>query len=210
LTVDQILDLLAHPEQSVFDWKRDFVPPRDEDAKGEFVKDVLAVANATAFSHDTGYVLYGVDPGRPDEALLGISGSYDDASLQQLVASTTDPPVEFLYYEVAVDASRRLGVVEVPRSRRPFHVVKRDVGKLRDGQILIRDGSQTRGIRHDDLIRLYLHPGNGYAEQLIAAAGEAANLNAAEAQRMHAKLAMQKHLIRQMEVIAGLPPGSLG
>src|SRR3970282_1410387 len=92
ITVDQILDLLAHPEQSVFDWKRDFTPPRDDDAKAEFVKDVLAVANATAFSHGTGYVLYGVDPRHSGEKLIGISEGYDDASLQQLLTLAAAPP----------------------------------------------------------------------------------------------------------------------
>jgi hypothetical protein len=42
----------------VFDWKRDFREPRDDKAKGELVKDLMAVANGTAFTHGPGYVFY--------------------------------------------------------------------------------------------------------------------------------------------------------
>jgi hypothetical protein len=30
------------PEQAVFDWKRDFVLPVDDETRGEFLKDVAA------------------------------------------------------------------------------------------------------------------------------------------------------------------------
>jgi hypothetical protein len=50
LTVDEVLELLkATPEQAVFDWKQDFVQPTDEDKKGEFLKDLTAIAREAAF-----------------------------------------------------------------------------------------------------------------------------------------------------------------
>ena len=70
-------------------------------------------------------------------------------------------------------------------SRQPFHVFPRASGRLREGQILIRDGSTTRGIRHDDLMRLYLQVGNGYAEQLLQQHG-------ALAARTHARGVKQR------------------
>lgn len=49
LTLDEVVALFTStPEQPVYDWKGTFRPPRrDEVAKGEFVKDVMAVANGT-------------------------------------------------------------------------------------------------------------------------------------------------------------------
>jgi hypothetical protein len=41
LSLEGILHVLgSKPEQPVFDWKRTFESPKDEVAKGEFVKDV--------------------------------------------------------------------------------------------------------------------------------------------------------------------------
>jgi hypothetical protein len=37
LTVAEIVNLVREtPEQTVFDWKRTFGPPRDDDTKGDF------------------------------------------------------------------------------------------------------------------------------------------------------------------------------
>ncbi len=59
LTPEEIASLLEHhPEQSKFDCKRT-LNLRSEHEKGEFVKDVVGVANA--HGDETGYLLYGVD-----------------------------------------------------------------------------------------------------------------------------------------------------
>lgn len=216
LTPDEILVILrGTPEQAVFDWKQDFSPPRgdthvERDLKaGELVKDISAIANATAFSHTTGYLFYGVQPKRPDP-FIGITETWDDAPLQQLVRSATQAPVEFLFYTVTVRSGVEIAVIELPRSRRPPHVVSRDIGSLREGQILIRDGSTTRGIRADDLSRLYLEVGNGYAEELLRQYGALAALTNARAVKQRADIETVRHLQRQLESISGLPPGSLG
>jgi len=52
LTVDEILVILRKtPEQAVFDWKQDFVHPSDDDARGELIKDIAAIANASELSY---------------------------------------------------------------------------------------------------------------------------------------------------------------
>jgi hypothetical protein len=85
LSLQEIVELLAtKPEQPVFDWKRTFSPPADETAKGEFVKDVMAVGNGTAFSRSTGYVVYGVNPDAPDP-VVGVGSRWDDNEAQALV-----------------------------------------------------------------------------------------------------------------------------
>ena len=60
VTEEQLRDLLArYSEQPKFDWKRDLTMPNDY-KKSEFVKDVVAIANAHGDS--TGYLVYGVAP----------------------------------------------------------------------------------------------------------------------------------------------------
>ena len=200
--------VVATPEQRVFDWKRDFSVPTSEEAKGEVVKDIVAVANGTALDRRAGMIVYGVHPGRPDP-IVGISQSWDDARLQQLARSAIQPPVEFLYHEIS-ENGRTVAVIEVSRSVQPFHVVSRDLGGLREGQILIREGSTTRGIRQEDLVRLYLTPGFGYAEELLRRHGAEAQTLQALANAGHEMRAQEVHRIRQIEALTGLPHGSMG
>jgi len=205
LSLDEIVRMLGStPEQPVFDWKRMFTPPRDETAKGEFVKDVMAVANGTAFARSPGFVLYGVNPDATDP-FVGISERWDDNEAQALVRWALDPVPEFLYYEVPVEGDRWIGVVHVvPRGG--FFVVTRDLGKLREGQSMIRQGSTTRGVRRADQLRLYLTPGYGYAEQLLQQYGAAAAMTNAQTARLQQLDRMEQQLIRQMYASVGLPP----
>ncbi len=147
------------PEQIIFDTKRDFIPPRDENARAEFIKDVVAIANGLAFGDGSpGYVIYGVEASRPDP-IIGVTTHYDDASLQQLVSSHVDPPVDFVFYDVDAGQGRKLSVLHVEPSRQPFHVIVKDVGGLRDGTSFIRRGSSTRGVHRADWMRLCLGEG---------------------------------------------------
>jgi hypothetical protein len=55
LTHAQIVEVLqSTPEQALFDWKKDFVEPKDDNSRGELVKDISAIANATAFAKRSG------------------------------------------------------------------------------------------------------------------------------------------------------------
>jgi hypothetical protein len=82
LTVDQVVALVKNtPEQTAFDWKVDLVVPTDDEKRGEFIKDLAAVANGCSSSY--GFIVYGVDPRRP-EAVVGITTSYDDARFSNL------------------------------------------------------------------------------------------------------------------------------
>jgi hypothetical protein len=205
LSLEEIVQVLGStPEQPVFDWKRTFAPPRDEDAKGEFVKDVMAVANATAFTRSVGFVLYGVNPDAPDP-FVGIATRWDDNEAQALVRSALTPVPEFLYYEVDAGDGRWVGISHVA-PRGGFFVVSRDLGKLREGQSMIRQGSVTRGVTRADHLRLYLTPGYGYAERLLQQYGAAAAMTNAQTARIQQLDNMQQQLVRQMYLSAGLPP----
>ena len=51
LSLDEILELCkSSPEQAVFDWKIDFVLPKDQEKQGELIKDITAIANAISSS----------------------------------------------------------------------------------------------------------------------------------------------------------------
>ena len=180
LTLAQILDLVrTRPEQVVFDTKRDFAPPRGDGARAEFIKDVVAIANGTAFTGGPGFIVYGVDPNLSDP-VLGVSERYDDAALQQLVAAHVEPMIEFVFYDdVDAGQDRRLAVLQLQPSRQPFHVIVKDVGGLRDGTSFIRQGSSTRGVRRADWMRLCLGPDSQYLAAALRQHGqEAAMMNA--------------------------------
>lgn len=159
LTIDEVVAMLRKtPEQAVFDWKQDFVQPRDDESRGELLKDIAAIANASPLSY--GFIFYGVDPRRPDP-IVGVSGKYDDAKLQQLVQGKIDPLPSFLYYEVSV-GPRTVAVIQIaPSKKRPF-IIRADMGKVRKGQILIRRGSSTDGVTLDDLADFFYGPNSAY------------------------------------------------
>ena len=164
LTIDEILQLLSQtPEQAAFDWKQDFVSPNDDDKKGELIKDICAIANASPLSY--GYMIYGVDPRRPDP-LIGISRNYDDSQLQQLVKGKIEPLPSFLYYEVSA-GTKTVAVIQVaPNKKRPF-IISADIGRVRRGQIVIRRGSSTDGIAIKDLFEFFYGSTSGYFPDVV-------------------------------------------
>ena len=152
LTIDEILQVLAKtPEQAVFDWKQDFVHPTDDEARGELIKDIAAIANASALSY--GFIFYGVDPRRP-EPLVGITKSYDDSRLQQLIQGKLEPAPSFLYYEVSA-GPKTVAVIQVAPSKKRPYIIRADIGRIRKGQIVIRRGSSTDGVTLDDLAEFF-------------------------------------------------------
>lgn len=159
LTVDEIIEVLRKtPEQAVFDWKQDFVHPSDDESRGELIKDISAIANSSELSY--GYIFYGVDPRRPDP-VVGISKSYDDSRLQQLLQGKLEPLPEFLYYEVSA-GPRTIAVIQVaPSRKRPF-IIRADIGRVRKGQIVVRRGSATDGATLDDLFKFFYGANSQY------------------------------------------------
>ena len=206
LTLDEILSVLRlTPEQCVFDWKQDLVIETG-DKKAEILKDIVAIANATATS--PGFVFCGVDPRRPDP-VVGTSKSHDDAMFQQMFANKVNPPVVFLYYEATL-GPKTVGVFHIPASRQRPHIVMKDFGRLREGQLLIRRGSSTGGMTQTDLFELFYGPTSPYLAGVLEKIGATAMQTQADTMKMRELREQQNSLIRDMEVISGLPPGSLG
>lgn len=165
LTIDEIRQFLAKtPGQAVFDWKRDFALPANDDAKGELIKDVAAVANASALSY--GFIFYGVDPRSPD-SIIGVSQSYDDSRIQQLLQGKLEPTPQFLYYEVSA-GPKTVAVIQIaPSKKRPF-IIRADIGRIRKGQIVIRRGSSTDGATLSDLFEFFYGQASQYFSNVVS------------------------------------------
>lgn len=154
LSPDEIKQLLAkYPEQPKFDWKKS-LDLSNEVTKSHFVKDIVAFGNS--HGEETGYILYGVNPDR-DNPILGLSGTFDDANLQELVKSKLDRHVNFLYYETLVD-NARVGVAIIPRSFSRPHTIRVDFGILKEGQTPIRKGSSNQLATAEDLALMLYDP----------------------------------------------------
>jgi len=165
LTIDEIKQFLVRtPEQAVFDWKRDFTPPVDDNARGELIKDIAAITNGSVLSY--GFVFYGVDPERQDP-IIGISQSYDDARIQQLMQGKLEPAPQFLYYEVSA-GPKTVAVIQIaPSKKRPF-IIRTNIGKVRKGQIVIRRGSSTDGAMLQDLFECFYGQNSQYFSDVIS------------------------------------------
>jgi predicted HTH transcriptional regulator len=201
VTVDQVLEVVRlTPEKAIFDWKRDFVVPNDDDKRGEFLKDLSAIANACTTTY--GFIIYGVDP-RQSELVCGITQSYDDAKLQQLVQGKIQPVPEFLYYELMYGACK-VGVVQIAPSRARAHIIAVNLGGVRKGQILVRRGSATDGVSINDLYAFFYGQHSAHWESVLQKLNVQTNQQLADVAYMR-ELRAQAEMARQdMEFISGV------
>lgn len=111
-----------------------------EDAKGEILKDILAIANA--WRDGPGYILIGFKDRRPHPAeVVGIAESIDDAQLQQFVNSKVKPKLTFSYEE-HVYQDKPVALITIPKQKRTFHLTHA-YGKLKSNVVYVRRGSST-------------------------------------------------------------------
>lgn len=207
LTIDEIIALVkATPEQAVYDWKSDFIIPTDDEKRGEFIKDVTAIANACSSSY--GFIVYGVDP-RKQEPIIGISQSYDDAKLQQLISGKIDPQPEFLYYELLYGA-KTIAVIQVKPTKRRPHIITVDLGKVRKGQILIRRGSSTDGVTMKDLFEFFYGSTSGHFPMILQNLQAHAQKQTADILYLRECRESANQALRDMEIIMGVERGSMG
>lgn len=154
LSRNEVIEMLYnYPEQSKFEWKQD-VNILNENKKSEMAKDVIAIANAHGTSD--GYILYGVDP-REKDPIKGITISLDDATIQQIVNSKIDRPIDFIYYDMEIDG-KKIGLIKINNNQKRPYIVKVDYGKLEKNTIPIRRGSSTDFATEDDLQNMYSDP----------------------------------------------------
>lgn len=108
--------------------------------KSEILKDILAMANA--WRDGPGYILLGLKDRRPHLAeVVGISENIDDSKLQQFVNSKVKPKLTFRYEEHLYEG-KTVGVIEIPKQKRPFFLAN-TYGKLKNNIAYVRRGSST-------------------------------------------------------------------
>ena len=154
-----LLESLLHQEEGpALDFKQDQYPidkgstPEEKaNLRGELIKDILAMANASR--EVTAYILIGVEEIRGGRSrIVGIQNHLDDANLHQLINSKTQRPVEFSYLSFSYKGSD-IGVFEIPVQNR-FLFLTQDYGKLLENVVYIRDGSSTRTATPDEVVEL--------------------------------------------------------
>lgn len=140
---DEILNKLRYrSEGDDLDFKQaqyHFIDGNDI-TKSEMLKDILAMANA--WREGTGYIVLGFKDQRPHPAeVTGITGHIDDAQLQQFVNSKVKPKLTLRYEEHLYDG-KTVGLISVPKQKRPFFIGNA-YGKLKSNVVYVRRGSST-------------------------------------------------------------------
>lgn len=132
-----------------------FVGGTDE-SKSEMLKDILATANA--WRDGPGYILIGFKEQKPPPAhVVGITTSLDDASIQQFVNSKLNPKLKFHYEEFTYE-EKTVGVLSIPKQRRPF-ALSQAYGKLKSNVVYVRRGSSTDEATPSEIIEMGLADG---------------------------------------------------
>lgn len=108
--------------------------------KSELLKDILAIANS--WRDGTGYILLGFKDQRPHPAeVVGIQDNIDDSRIQQFVNSKVKPKLTFRYEEHLYE-DKTIGVIIIPKQKRPFYVTSA-YGKVKSNVVYVRRGSST-------------------------------------------------------------------
>ena len=150
----KLLERLLHEaEGTSLDFKSAQYPfeHATDEEKSELVKDILALTNS--WRRTTAYILIGVEEVKGGRSnVVGVDRHLDDASLHQFVNGKTQRPVEFSYQVISVEQTT-IGAIEIPIQGRPTYLTK-PFGKLREHEVLIRDGSSTRAATPEEIAKM--------------------------------------------------------
>lgn len=154
VTTEAIETLLFRTESETLDFKEAQyrVVGGSPEERSEFVKDVLAFANA--WKSADAHIVLGVreNPGGRATVVGGIS-HIDDATLQQLVNTKTNRPVRFEYVPAIVDG-QQIAIIRIARDQeRPLYLPKK-FGKLAANAVYVRRGSSTAVAGPDEIARM--------------------------------------------------------
>ena len=146
----------ANIEDEGLDFKLTLDIQRKHD-QAELIKDVLAMANTVRATDNPNYIIIGAKDGVIyDTSGLGL----DDASIQQILNTRIDPALTFLYYQLEIEPSKKIGAIEIPKSPDKPHFAKHDFTDndkvlLHEGMCPVRQGSSTKIALKDDYDRIY-------------------------------------------------------
>jgi len=154
ISAELLEHLLWRGESETLDFKRDqYVISGATDAeKAEFVKDVLAFANA--WREGDAYILIGVkDTKSGRREVVGVANHPDDADLQQIVNQKTNRPVDFCYFSAVVD-DKEIGVLHFKAGQvRPVHLKTR-MAALDPKNVYVRRSSSTDVATLDEVSKM--------------------------------------------------------
>lgn len=153
---DALLDDLRYRgEGTDLDFKAERYPfaLSTPEQKSELLKDILAMANGSR--DGTAHILLGFkeDPPNPPIVVgLPDEGAIDDSRLQEFINSKTNTKLDFRYEE-RVFEGKRVGVISIPKQRRPFYLPKAHPG-LEPNVVYVRRGSSTGRASPDEIARM--------------------------------------------------------
>lgn len=152
ITQDEVRELIElKREGTTLDYKRD-LDLETEKQKGEFIKDVLALAN----SGRTAYIVTGIKD-RTWEP-VGISKSYSQTQINQILQDRTDPPLRLEYAEIELNGKTH-GIVKIFGEDPPYLVMVKDkFGGIQKGTVFIRNVDMNEGARRADINLMYATP----------------------------------------------------
>jgi predicted HTH transcriptional regulator len=137
---NELTRLIDSDEGPKLDFKRQPWNLDTNEGKGEFIKDILAMANASGL---TGYLILGVgnESSRPLESIENYG--LREERLQQIAKDYVEPPIVFTYGETNFH-DKTIGFIIIPPSGARPHWAKRQIsGSLRDRTFYTRRGSTT-------------------------------------------------------------------
>lgn len=149
ITEDELRGLVElKREGPTLDYKQD-LNLGSELENAEFIKDTLALAN----SGRTAYIVTGIQ----DETWepVGITKSYSQVRLNQILQNRTDPPISVEYAEIELNGYEH-GVVKILAENPPYLVMAKDrYGGIQRGMVFIRNVDMNEGARRADLDQMY-------------------------------------------------------
>jgi len=149
ITEDELRQLVElKREGPTLDYKQD-LNLGSEPENAEFIKDTLALAN----SGGTAYIVTGIQ----DETWkpVGITKSYSQIRLNQILQNRTDPPISIEYAEIELNGYKH-GVVKILAENPPYLVMVKDrYGGIQRGTVFIRNIDMNEGARRADLDQMY-------------------------------------------------------
>lgn len=131
---------LARGETPTCEFKRQWYDLGNKDGKGEFVKDVTALAN-TATTEEPGRLVIGVEEAASGPVVVGVTSAEPrPETLTQILAEYTTPPVIAEHADVPWENSR-VSVLTVNAQQARPHWTSRDVGRVRRDTLFVRRGT---------------------------------------------------------------------
>jgi hypothetical protein len=161
ITEDELRGLVElKREGPTLDYKQD-LNLGSEPENAEFIKDTLALAN----SGRTAYIVTGIQD-RTWES-VGITESYSQVRLNQILQNRTDPPISVEYAEIELNGHKH-GVVKILGENPPYLVMVKDsYGGIQRGTVFIRNVDMNEGARRADLDQMYSKVDLRFAHEII-------------------------------------------